>query len=302
MMLQPNDVINILALIEHFSKTNNIQVFINQFRSLFMKHYFMIVALIAIILTIGIPNPIYAQKSTIKHADDFDSNTVQVFNQLFEQCPSGIVLYKLNGEMVIVCLIDANNKLIINDINVHVENNDNDDNDDGKDNDKKDDGPDISCLFNVFQQKCLPDEDGNCPDGFNMNEDGRCFPDHHDEGCPDGYHGVDDDETGQCYSDDEGCPDGMELQDGNCVNKPTEEEEDNTPLPPVTPITTTPLEEVTQSDSTVPEETETENTETTTEDNTNSLSTDTESTEEVEDNTEESEEEEDNNSSEESNN
>lgn len=36
------------------------------------------------------------------------------------------------------------------------------------------------------------------------NEDDYCFPLHR-EGCPEGYHSTDDDETGQCYPDDEGC-------------------------------------------------------------------------------------------------
>ena len=42
---------------------------------------------------------------------------------------------------------------------------------------------------------------------FNMNEDGQCFPKH--DGCPDGYHSVDDDETGRCIPDSDGCPEGM---------------------------------------------------------------------------------------------
>jgi hypothetical protein len=69
------------------------------------------------------------------------------------------------------------------------------------------DGPDNDCLFDPSLAKCVPDESGNCPEGFNMNEDGQCFPKHN--GCPDGYHGVDDDETGRCIPDSEGCPDGM---------------------------------------------------------------------------------------------
>jgi hypothetical protein len=52
-----------------------------------------------------------------------------------------------------------------------------------------------------------PDKSGDCPEDFNMNEDGQCFPKHN--GCPDGYHGVDDNETGRCIPDSEGCPEGM---------------------------------------------------------------------------------------------
>lgn len=254
------------------------------------QHYFIPMALIAIILTMGL-NPIYAaQKSTIKHTQDFNYEQQQVFNQLFEECPGGTVLYKLNGEITIVCLIDPlNNKLVVNDVNIHIDNDD-----DGNNRGDNDDNnnPDHSCIFNVYQPKCAPDEDGNCPDGFNLNEDGRCFPDHHDEGCPDGYHGVDDDETGQCYSDDEGCPDNMELQDGNCVNKPT----DDNPLPPPVVITTTPLEEAAQSDNqesneqqdnttVVTEETTTTTTEEETEDTSDALST-----EDTVDNTDDDEE------------
>ncbi|MDF0680749.1 MAG: hypothetical protein P0116_07285 [Candidatus Nitrosocosmicus sp.] len=67
--------------------------------------------------------------------------------------------------------------------------------------------PDNDCLFDPSLPKCAPDESGDCPEGFNMNEDEQCFPKHN--GCPDGYHSVDDDETGRCISDSKGCPEGM---------------------------------------------------------------------------------------------
>ena len=67
--------------------------------------------------------------------------------------------------------------------------------------------PDGDCLFDPSLPKCAPDENGNCPEGFNMNEDGQCFPKH--SSCPDGYHSADDDETGRCISNSEGCPSGM---------------------------------------------------------------------------------------------
>ena len=38
-------------------------------------------------------------------------------------------------------------------------------------------------------------KDGKCPEGFNMNEDGQCYP---DEPCPAGYWRADDDESGAC--------------------------------------------------------------------------------------------------------
>lgn len=66
--------------------------------------------------------------------------------------------------------------------------------------------PDEDCLFDPSMPKCAPDENGNCPEGFGMNEDGQCFP---RGGCPDGYHRVDDDESGRCIPNSDGCPPGM---------------------------------------------------------------------------------------------
>lgn len=203
-----------------------------------------LVLVIAIILVMGgaVSPMVYAQqpqKSIIKHAEDFTGETIQVFNELFKDCPAGIILYKLNGELVVVCLIDSiHGKLVDNqgqiiNIDVHLDNDDHKSNHHGNNNNHE--GPDQDCLFNASLPKCDPDSDGNCPDGFNLNEDGNCFPDHHETGCPEGTHGVDDDETGQCYKDDEDCPDGMELKDGNCTYIPEEE--------PVTPLLTTSEEE-----------------------------------------------------------
>jgi hypothetical protein len=72
-------------------------------------------------------------------------------------------------------------------------------------------GPDMSCLFDVYQLKCNEDPiTGECPENFGHNEDNMCFPDNQGPdgkwGCPDGYHTVDEDESGQCYSNSEGCP------------------------------------------------------------------------------------------------
>lgn len=66
--------------------------------------------------------------------------------------------------------------------------------------------PDGDCLFDPSLLKCAPDENRNCPEGFGMNEDGQCFP---RGGCPDGYHRVDDDESGRCIPNSDGCPPGM---------------------------------------------------------------------------------------------
>jgi len=66
-------------------------------------------------------------------------------------------------------------------------------------------GPDRDCLFNPELPKCAA-VDGECPDGFNQNEDEKCVP---EGGCPDGYHTVDDDESGRCIPNSDGCPSGM---------------------------------------------------------------------------------------------
>ena len=68
-------------------------------------------------------------------------------------------------------------------------------------------GPDGDCLFNPDLPKCAS-VDGECPDGFFQNEDEQCVPSHLD-GCPSGYHSVDDDETGRCIPNSDGCPEGM---------------------------------------------------------------------------------------------
>lgn len=37
-------------------------------------------------------------------------------------------------------------------------------------------GPDESCLFDVYQEKCLPSPiTDECPEDFGTNEDGYCF-------------------------------------------------------------------------------------------------------------------------------
>jgi len=66
--------------------------------------------------------------------------------------------------------------------------------------------PDRDCLFDPSMPKCAQDENGHCPSGFAMNEDGQCFP---RGGCPDGYYRADDDETGRCIPNSEGCPSDM---------------------------------------------------------------------------------------------
>jgi len=89
--------------------------------------------------------------------------------------------------------------------------------------------PDDDCLFDPSFPKCVPGQNGLCPDGFNMNEDGNCFP---NKPCPSGYAKLDYDETGRCWSvvspTDGACPPGYEKQSddeaGRCwkqVSPPT---------------------------------------------------------------------------------
>jgi hypothetical protein len=66
--------------------------------------------------------------------------------------------------------------------------------------------PDGDCLFDPSLPKCAPDQNGNCPEGFGMNEDEQCFPLH--DRCPEGYHGHEDDESGKCIPDDVPCQPG----------------------------------------------------------------------------------------------
>jgi hypothetical protein len=70
--------------------------------------------------------------------------------------------------------------------------------------------PDESCLFDVYQEQCIPGAEQECPENFGNNDDATCFPKTLADGewkwrCPDGYHNEDGDETGQCYPNDEGC-------------------------------------------------------------------------------------------------
>ena len=57
-------------------------------------------------------------------------------------------------------------------------------------------GPDESCLFHPEQDKCKPDPNGNCPNGFFLNDDEHCVP---DKLCPKGFEHHFEDETGACY-------------------------------------------------------------------------------------------------------
>jgi hypothetical protein len=53
---------------------------------------------------------------------------------------------------------------------------------------------------------CPPPVDGQCPEGYNMNENGNCFPEH--DRCPKEYHSHEDDESGRCIPDSTPCDEG----------------------------------------------------------------------------------------------
>lgn len=75
------------------------------------------------------------------------------------------------------------------------------------------------CLLDPSDPICpKPDpETQECPAGWAQNEDGNCFP-LHPEGCPSGYHGHEDDETGRCIPNSTPCDPGYEFNDDhtNC--------------------------------------------------------------------------------------
>lgn len=62
-----------------------------------------------------------------------------------------------------------------------------------------------SCLYDTSLLQCAP-VNGECRDGYGMNEDSRCFPEH--SKCPDGYHGHQDDESGECIPNNIPCTQG----------------------------------------------------------------------------------------------
>lgn len=80
------------------------------------------------------------------------------------------------------------------------------------------------CLLDPSLPSCpKPDENQDCPEGWAQNEDGNCFPLHPD-GCPNGYHGHEDDETGRCIPNSTPCDPSYILVSGengrkNCERK-----------------------------------------------------------------------------------
>jgi hypothetical protein len=76
-------------------------------------------------------------------------------------------------------------------------------------------GPDESCLFHPEQDKCKSDQNGNCPNGFFLNDDNHCVP---DKKCPKGFEHHNEDETGTCYPIPRiHCPNGFHQEGRVCV-------------------------------------------------------------------------------------
>ena len=50
-------------------------------------------------------------------------------------------------------------------------------------------------VFMIHRYQNVRPQSGKCPEGFNMNEDGQCYP---DKPCPPGYARADNDESGAC--------------------------------------------------------------------------------------------------------
>jgi hypothetical protein len=75
--------------------------------------------------------------------------------------------------------------------------------------------PDIDCLFEPSLSKCAADPISGCPQGFLVNVYEQCFP---AGGCPEGYHYIEGDESGRCYSDNQPCPETMIMnpESGGC--------------------------------------------------------------------------------------
>jgi hypothetical protein len=71
--------------------------------------------------------------------------------------------------------------------------------------------PDGDCLFEPFLAKCTPDKNGECPEGFGKNAYDECFP-RHPQGCSEGYHSHEDDESGKCIPDTTGCAEGYIME------------------------------------------------------------------------------------------
>ena len=78
--------------------------------------------------------------------------------------------------------------------------------------------PEAYCILNEDYSPCanvdICDDEGEITseDQFCTGEAVRNLP-YPPGGCPEDYHGIEDDETGQCYSDDIECPEGTIMKE-----------------------------------------------------------------------------------------
>jgi hypothetical protein len=75
-----------------------------------------------------------------------------------------------------------------------------------KQGEQQDQVPDIDCLFEPALPKCKADPISACPKVILVNAFEQCFP---AGGCPEGYHYVEGDGSGGCYSGNQPCPETM---------------------------------------------------------------------------------------------
>jgi endonuclease YncB( thermonuclease family) len=78
------------------------------------------------------------------------------------------------------------------------------------------DPPDDDCIYDPSLPKCAPTY-GKCPEGFNMNKDGQCYP---DKPCPPGFARVDNDESGACLPTPPGGDDCNPSYPDSCIKSP----------------------------------------------------------------------------------
>jgi hypothetical protein len=77
----------------------------------------------------------------------------------------------------------------------------------------------FNCLYDPSLPKCAP-INGECPEGFNMNEARQCFP---DKPCPPGYARADNDGSGACLPHNPPTPPPVDCHPSypdNCIKGP----------------------------------------------------------------------------------
>ena len=124
---------------------------------------------------------------------EMDNDDKYLYETVLAVLAPGQILSQVNTQTIIQNFVSSSSSSSHTTV---VFRNDNDDND----NDADEDEPSI-CYFEPNDApECEPDDEGNCPNGWPMNEQGNCHPGGE---CPDDYSRVDDDESGYCYPDDD---------------------------------------------------------------------------------------------------